>query len=239
MRKILHSLLFAKRHIFKEVHVKEIDIFKKYIANDAVCIDVGAHGGSWSIPLSKICVHGNIFAFEALPYYADVLKKTLFLLRRNNVEVINKAVMEVSRDIDLKYKNSKGKSLTGLTHISPNGKDSGTVRVEGTTLDTFIKDRDIRRIDFLKIDVEGFELFVLKGAENSILKYKPLIYCEIMEKWTSRYGYKPHDIFNYLNSHGYKVYHIDEKKQIVEYDFNLQNQSPPTNFFFAHSDFHV
>jgi hypothetical protein len=68
----------------------------------------------------------------------------------------------------------------------------------------------VSRLDFVKIDVEGAELDVLKGAVESIKRFHPLIYCEVFEKWAQSFGYTPGDLFAYLAGLGYagaRIFH--------------------------------
>lgn len=79
--------------------------------------------------------------------------------------------------------------------------------VEVVTLDTIIPFNEI--VSHVKIDVEGYELFVLKGM-NRILKQKPVLYIEIIEPHFNRYGYSSNDIFDFLKDFGYDFFQIDE-----------------------------
>jgi FkbM family methyltransferase len=101
------------------------------------------------VPLAKKCSKGKIFAIEALPYYAAVLKITLKLLGLQDVLLFNKAVSSISGKLSLKYKDGSEKLLTGMIHISPSGNERGSVDVECITLDQFIFDQKISIVDFL------------------------------------------------------------------------------------------
>lgn len=89
-----------------------------------------------------------------------------------------------------------------------NGKSKHPAQnVNMETLDSY----NFTDVDIIKIDVEGTELKVLKGAERTIKKYKPIIQCELRKKHTARYGYTPNDLVRYVKS---------LKKDYVLCDFN-------------------
>ena len=63
-------------------------------------------------------------------------------------------------------------------------------------MDDFVKDENINRIDFIKCDVEGSELFVYQGGIESIDRFKPIVFSEMLRKWSNKFGYHPNDIIN-------------------------------------------
>ncbi|MFT3682707.1 MAG: FkbM family methyltransferase [Ferruginibacter sp.] len=220
----------------KQLPIEDWKTFEDLLTPESTCIDVGAHGGAWTVPLSKRCTKGTVYAIEALPYYADVLRITLSLLfRTRNVKLFNNAVSDKAGVVSLRYKDKKGRLLTGMTHVSSSGKEQDTIDVECLSLDQFAEKERIEKLDFIKIDVEGFELFVLRGASTILKKFKPAVYCEIMSKWTERYQYQPADIFKFMTDTGYKIYYINKNKKL---EFFAQNETvlPSQNFLFIHPE---
>jgi hypothetical protein len=76
-------------------------------------------------------------------------------------------------------------------------------RSELTRLDTERDVQELESIDFVKIDVEGAELEVLKGAARTLSTHRPLIYCEMSERWAGAFGYSPGDLLGFVRSLGY------------------------------------
>jgi hypothetical protein len=77
------------------------------------------------------------------------------------------------------------------------------VDVPMTTLDTFVVEQSLERIDFIKCDVEGAELLVFRGAEKTLTRFHPPILLEIEARHTERFGYRPDDLDEFLRSFGY------------------------------------
>jgi hypothetical protein len=103
------------------------------------------------------------------------------------------------------------------------------VVVQSIKLDTLFNKGLINSCDFLKIDVEGAEKFVLEGAQLLLSSERPVILAEILRKWSLAQGYKANDVLAMLNSLDYKCYSIGEEiNEIQEISEGLQE----TNFLF-------
>lgn len=220
LRQALHAILTAIRILTKKYYPEELEVISKFISKDSICIDIGAHLGYWSVPLSKICTQGLVVSFEALPYYAEVLKTTLKLLGKANIKVFNLALANTFEIVNMKWK-SKGKRLTGLTHISINNDlDSEIESVVAVKLDVFEKLLD-SKVSFIKCDVEGFELMVFRGAQKILEAYRPVIYTELNYSWCKRYNYTPADVIDFLKGFDYAPFIIIDKsiQPLKEVDF--------------------
>lgn len=134
-------------------------VIEKFSGPDKVFVEVGVDIGSWIVVLPKFFKNG--YGFEPSARY-EMAKKSLELSNATNVEIYNMAVSDENG-----FCNIGG----AYNHIIGKNDDGNIPTV---TLDSFIKDR----VDFLKIDTEGHEYYVLKGAENILKTYSPVIYLE-------------------------------------------------------------
>lgn len=135
------------------------------IKDAEVILDIGANVGFFSMLCRELYPKSKIYAFEPVP-------KTFSCLEKNfkddkNTEVFKLALSDHrgSGKMTFSEDNSAVSSLS----------EKGSVDVEITTLDYFLKDKKLNKVDILKIDTEGFENFVLKGAENSLREVKYII----------------------------------------------------------------
>ena len=206
LREWLHVWVWYWRHVTHRFARIDAYRLRGWLPDSCVCIDLGAHAGMWSVQLSRLVPHGQVVAFEALPYHARVLRRTLWLLGCRNVEVVNLAICDQAKSINLVWKNAHGKRLTGLTHILGQGEtNSSTVTVQGTTLDEYFSTRP-GRIRFVKMDIEGAEFAALQGAQQLFSQHRPIVYTELRASHCARYGYVPADVFQFFNSRNYRGY---------------------------------
>jgi hypothetical protein len=79
--------------------------------------------------------------------------------------------------------------------------------VQQITVDSFVAHRKLARVDWIKCDVEGAELYVLLGAQATLRRFHPTLLLEIEERWTARYGYQASEVFDAVRNLGYTKYH--------------------------------
>ena len=102
-------------------------------------------------------------------------------------------------------------------------------------LDDFVNEKKLR-LDFIKCDVEGAELFVFQGGIRTIEQDKPIIYAELLRKWSAKFNYHPNELINLLRDLGYRCFTAKENK-LVEF-FNMDDHTIENTFFFIHPQNH-
>lgn len=197
-------------HLSGQYKVGAISAIKRFVRDDDICFDIGAHGGSWTRPLSRLVKRGHVYAFEAFPYYARVLKMFVRLMGMRNVTVANKAVFDRNGPITLVWRDQYGRRLTGTTHVAGiNEWGTDSIVVEGITLDSLLPHLPrSSRISFIKVDVEGAELMVVRGAIDLINAFRPTIFLEVVRRYCGRYGYTPETLFRFFADRGYRAFTI-------------------------------
>jgi FkbM family methyltransferase len=182
---------------------------KKNLSSGGVFCDVGANIGMYSVTGGRsVGESGRVIAIEAHPLTFQYLERNIALNQLTNIIALNVAVgAESQGNVEMEY--SHGNS--GSTHVA-NGGSPNTVRVAVMTLDDILKQRLINRIDFLKLDVEGFEVFALKGARNTLIGNPQIIVqTEIDARMLGRYQSKPEEVVSFLESLGFIAHEVNEK----------------------------
>lgn len=183
----------------------------------SVCFDIGANIGITTVWLAR---QANIVhAFEPVRNNQIRLLETLELNNIRNVTLHRIAVAETTSKRDLFLYNSYGHHSLSENHVSePVGKET----IQTTTIDMFCRDYSINQIDIIKVDVEGFENEVLKGASSMLTdkKIKYIIF-EHSKLLMEKQGRSPDQVFSTLASHGYKVFTLEGTELQREDMFNL------------------
>ena len=181
-----------------EPYPRELRIVQSYLTAYPNCnnifIDVGGHVGTTSLPYSRLFT--EIIAFEPNPVSYDLFIKNIQTNNINNIRVYNTGVHSKSTDCTI----VKHGSNSGCYYIQECKKSEHTIPV--IKLDDLTYDKPV---DFIKIDTEGSEIFVLEGAYNVLSEYKPLLNIETNSCSERFFGYNKERIFEYLKSLDYKV----------------------------------
>lgn len=146
-------------------------LFGKTIKQGDVVFDIGAHVGFYSLLASELVGKtGKVFAFEPLQRNIFYLEKHIEINKRENVKIIKAAVSDKSGTVSL-----SDDCESSYARI----EDGGKVKVKAVVIDNLVNNGKLPVPDAIKIDVEGAEFSVLKGAYSVIKKYKPVIFLSI------------------------------------------------------------
>lgn len=199
------------RRIFKRgsLHPEHTQVLLSLPYNDGdIILDVGANIGWYSIVLHSNIKHKvKIFAFEPEPRNFQLLKKNISNNHVNNIVPVNKAVAEKTGHSLLFLYYPKNSGRHSLLDINPQTKKS--VQVETIRLDDFLKSQgvDFKRIKMVKIDIEGYEPFALKGA-TELLKHLPYLFIEFSPGLMRNANYDPAKFVKELSDFGFRFYSV-------------------------------
>lgn len=160
----------------------ELVWIKEYLQNDAVIFDIGANVGTFLYQFENKLNHKNIFAFEPNKKL-NIRLKRLF----PSMNISSVALSDENTTAQFKVPIIKGKMVAsrGTLNTSYKEKDeenSYTETVEVVKLDDWTKSKNINKIDFIKIDVEGNEMKTLFGGKNTIQQFKPTLMVEMEQR---------------------------------------------------------
>ena len=180
-------------------------------------IDVGANIGCVTAAGSlAVGDAGAVFSVEPHPQTFQYLRRTVALNDCRNVKVFNTALGAETGVVNFSDERRKDDSNCVATN-----SESG-IRVPCTTLSSLVEEQAISRISLLKIDVEGFELHVLKGAVG-VFDRIDCIYIEILEHTLQRFQTSKTDVLDLLKSHGFKCnYFKDDRSNVVAVSDRIQ-----------------
>lgn len=149
------------------------------IREDYVCFDIGANIGETTLNFAQLAKNGKVYSFEPVPFLYERLTTNVGLNTFKNIELHNLAISDNSDD--LFFEAPKNRNSSGISLTKENSNTS--MRVASNTLDEFVSSKQIEKIDFIKIDVEGFENYVINGAKQTLKKFKPMLFVEIDNRY--------------------------------------------------------
>ena len=174
-----------------------------------VFYDVGANIGYYCLRFADKASH--IYAFEPVSRTYDMLAKNV---RRNNLSNITVYKLGLSdqkssRQIHLYSTNHKSSLFLRTANLNKSVEHYiGQEVIDLVTLDELIDDERLSPPDLMKIDIEGSELYALKGARKTIQKYQPILFIEFIEGQFEDAGYSRSDVLTELMTDNYAAYGI-------------------------------
>lgn len=183
--------LFPSIPILSDPGERIIEDSIRNLPKGSVVIDIGAHIGKYTLLASQ--KSSLVIALEPDPSNFNMLKRNCELNKRNNVKIFNAAVSHIDGTVHLFL----GKD-SALHTIVSRGSSSLSIPVNTLTLDSLVEMNKLKRIDLMKIDIEGAELLVLKrGKSKRALRLTNLFVVEVhkeqyfsqLKKLFSEYGF--------------------------------------------------
>jgi FkbM family methyltransferase len=183
----------------------ELAFVGRFLRSGKTVLDVGAHQGLYSLLASKLVgPSGHVYSFEPSPRERRALGINLLLNLCRNVSVQNVALGREEGSADLYVVQGYQRGCNSLRPPKAESKTS-PVRVPLETLDGFALKKRLRAVDFIKLDVEGGELDVLRGGTHLLeSRPRPIILAEVQDIRTAPWGYRGKDILDYLGDREYE-----------------------------------
>jgi len=189
---------------------KDFFIFLDMIPNGSTVLDIGANIGIMTYFLSK---KARTISFEPIPSNYKVLTKIIDNYSLSNVEPFELALSNENKEMTMILPVVGSAKMQGLSHMKHDSitefNEGIEVSVSCVMLDDFVESHSIDGISGIKIDVENFEYYVLKGGFKSIQNFRPIIYIEL---WDNENRQKCFELFKELN---YNICIVERGKTIL------------------------
>jgi FkbM family methyltransferase len=205
------------------ISINELHLLNRILRPGMVFLDVGANQGEFAVYAAKRVPRGTVVAFEPNPASNQQLRENVALNGFANVVISDvglldrAAVMQLYTSDERTHHHHTGPGLAmpneGVTTLYQSEfRASRGDLVRTAVLDQLYPGLGLDRLDVLKIDVEGAELPVLRGARETISRYSPIIILELNEETFNAAGYTTRDVLSFLMELGYEFYVIGHHK---------------------------
>ncbi len=180
-----------------------IALAKKYIRPGSAFLDVGANYGQMSVVISKFVESnggGKVYSFEAEPFIGEILQKNVEMNHCSNIKIVLGAVHNKSGEkLIFPEPDFKRFDSYGSYGIDPSATEGRVV--ETLTIDSLGIQEPV---SFIKVDIQGSDLFALQGAKETILKNKPVIVFEFEQQFQNEFKTSFNDYVEFVHSIDYK-----------------------------------
>ncbi|MGH9439860.1 MAG: FkbM family methyltransferase [Terriglobia bacterium] len=194
----------------------ELEI-RRRVGKGSTRIDAGAHIGYYSLLLSRqVGAEGRIISFEPVPSTYQFLQRNLLLNGASNVHAVRSAVGDKAGPVPMRF----GKGLRmGWSSVD----EAAESKVPCTTIDSETVSRALQKVDFIKIDVEGYEPNLLRGASKTIKDFRPTLMLEVNAARLRSHGSSPSEVLETLQDLKYGVFQAEKAGMVPLQEFPVAN----------------
>lgn len=200
-------------------HGQEISHLERKLRPDAVFLDVGANTGEFTIALAGRVPQGRVYAFEPQSTVRSLLEKNVALNGYANVSVLPFGLSDSVREASL-YAPGDATSDAGFneglfTQFPSGGDVEQAGSAEFLPLDSLYENGTITRADWIKVDIEGGELFFLRGARKFLQALRPRLLLEVDQALYQAAGYSVDELLEFLAGIGYRPVLRNSKTRLL------------------------
>lgn len=217
---------------FKKFEPNDSQFLIKFAKVSKNIIDVGANLGWYSLNFNFLKNTKSIHSFEPIPRTYSFFRENIKINKAKKIIANNFALSDKSGKQTFYLSNETGSA--SMKNIQ-NKKKVKKIVCKLTTLDRYLVKNKIK-CDLIKVDTEGSELFVFKGAIHTLKKQKPIVFTEMLRKWSAKFNYHPNDIIQIFHELNYSCFKVTNNK-LIKID-QITKSTLHTNFFFLHNDKH-
>lgn len=186
------------------------NLVKRLIKKGDVVLDIGANIGYYTVILSKLVgTQGKVYAFEPTLHYGKFLEQNIKINNIENCTILDYGLSDKEACLAICIGESSA-TLHWVVDFKPHQIEN----IKLTTLDKFVIDNNIDKIDFIKIDIDGHEPAFLRGASEVLSKMKPIILLEVNHENYLHAGVTAWDFYDLLKNENYFIYSEDN---LIEY----------------------
>ena len=212
----------------------EMEMMLRLVKEKSVFFDIGANVGWYTINIAKLVKGVRVFAFEPIQRTFNILEQNIKLNDIQNAAIFNFGLSNKEACLPFYY-YPEGSGNASMENVS--GRNNiQQITTQVRKLDNFVAEEGVCP-DFIKCDVEGAELLVFRGGEQTISEFKPVVFTEMLRKWSAKFNYHPNELIQFFSGLGYQCFAIRNGRlvQILE----ITDATVETNFFFLRRTKHA
>jgi len=206
-------------HVQRQIYFRgayepiESYLVRNLLQRGMIVIDVGANVGQYTLIAGmEVGAEGEVHAFEPVPTTCKRLRDHVLANGLAAIVRVNQlALWHQTGAIQLRRPSGAGNAA--LYTVAELEEPEESVFTTAIRLDDYVIQKQIKRVDFMKLDVEGSEWFVLQGATTVLSHWRPLLLVEINRQTCRRLGYGPEMIWDSLKPYGYSMWSIGESPE--------------------------
>jgi FkbM family methyltransferase len=213
-------LCYLKEHMGSQVFFRGaysyplMPLIAEHLPRDGVFLDIGANQGEITVAAAVAAAQGRVIAVEPVPKNRERLAKNVHLNGFRHVDIVPVALSDSDGELEIFDRRSiydDGTTHEGLATLYAHGRRTEAIaRVPVRTLDGLIEEWQLHRLDMVKLDIEGAEYPALRGGQQTLKKFRPVLLVEIGRDTCRAGGYEPEELHAFISESGYRILRVNE-----------------------------
>lgn len=230
----ISEFLQAHLYLFGSYELPTVRFIRKLLSKGGTAVDVGAQIGYLTLVMAMSGEKSaTVYSFEPEPENIRRFNRNIHLNTISNVTLIQKAVSNTNSPIKL-YLSADHNAGTHSTIASDPNVSSQYIEIPAVTLDTVVSEHNITELSLVKIDVEGAELEVIQGAQNTIQELQPTFIIELSEVMQQSRGFSSPKFKQMMKEFNYSPFEILDNGQLLQ--ISLEKTHAMDNIVFIHKN---
>lgn len=215
---------------FDRYEPEETRVMDMLCEGAAQILDIGANIGWYTARFAKRETSSQVHAFEPLPVSHAYLQRNIAINGvADRVRSYNYGLSDISGSFDF-FIAPTGGTNASLVNVAA-ATDAKKVVGLTLTLDQWCANQQVKP-DFIKCDVEGAELLVFRGGRQTLSEHRPVVFAELLRKWSKPFGYHPNDMLSYFTELEYECFAVSQSG--VRRIDAVTDETSETNYAFIH-----
>lgn len=216
-------------YFFNYYDERGIRCIKKELKKGATFLDIGGNIGAYTLIAAKeVGNTGRVIAFEPVSDVRERLQENCDINELVNVTIAPVALFHENSTLTLHLSSKENFGMSSMhKHDEETGREE---RVKAVRLDDFVREQQIEKVDFIKMDIEGAELYALLGMKEVLTQYRPAVLIEVCPDVLEHAEYNEDAIFTFFKELGYQPFRIDQEGNKLPY--SLAANDGYTNYLF-------
>ncbi len=203
----------------RQHHADLYPLFARFVPASGVVFDIGAHAGQYTKLFARAARCGRVYAFEPGSYARAILRAAAAVHRLRNVMVMPMALAAdcgvATLSVPVKHRGAFGFGLSHLGQPQPRWDRVAQELVATSTIDAVAAALGLDRLDFVKADIEGWEVALLRGGADTLRRFRPVVVLELLSHHLARAGDRVDDAFGFMAELGYRAFELTPDNEIA------------------------
>jgi FkbM family methyltransferase len=208
-------------YVYWDFKAKDRDKLYSLIREGQMIFDVGTNIGETLLNFARLTgEQGYVYGFEPDEENYNNAQKNIHLNNFKNIHVFRQAVSDKKEMVKLFCVEPHNRGMNRILEQGDEQEGRFTI-LETTTLDSIVQENNIKRVDVMKIDIEGYEMHAIKGAIEMLKRFRPVLFIEVGYTRLINNKTSPNQLMKILEDMGYTIFHSETDQGITSnYDFS-------------------